>query len=279
MKLIISTLIVALSGLLTTNYCQDLPQASPKGKVEQAIGLTHISIEYSRPSVKGRKIFGELVPFNEVWRLGANAATTITTDQYLKFGDQLLNPGTYAMFATPAEEKWVISFNSNYEQWGTGDYDQEKNVVTLDVEIAESSFTETLEIGINDITMNSGSITISWDQVMIALPFKVETKAQAKKNIEEAIEKGVDLDKVHYNAARYYLTLEDYKTAMSHIDKSIELKEAHNNLFYKARILVATGDKSKAIEFGKKALKLANENNKEGWAEYIQESLDEWSND
>jgi tetratricopeptide (TPR) repeat protein len=280
MKLIKLTLSLILASTLTFSIAQELPKASPAGKVEQQVGLTNISITYSRPSVKGRKIFGDLVPFGEVWRLGANEATTITVDQYLKFGDQILNPGTYAMFATPHEDgTWDIMFNSDYEQWGTGKYDETKNVVTLMVQVERrKAETETLLISIGDLTLNSGTIVISWAEMYVPIPFKVETKKQAKENIEVALEKGEELDKVHYAAAKYFRNAGDYKTALTHIDKSIKIEDYHGAYFLKARILADSGDKDGAIKMAEKALEVAKEKGADNWFEYIQESIDEWKN-
>ncbi len=276
MRPIKNILALILITALSTSVAQELPQASPRGKVDQTVGLTNISIDYSRPSVKERKIFGELLPYGEVWRFGANASTKITIDQYLKFGDQILQPGTYSVFATPGELEWNVFFNSEVEQWGTSDYDAAKNVVSLSVKPVKEGFSETLEIGIEDLTINSGNIVIRWENTTVKLPFKVNTKELAEKNITLAIEKGEDLDKVYYNAAKYYLTTEDYDQALSYIDQSISEKAAHNSLFYKARILKAKGDTKGAIKLAEKALNYANENNEEGWADYIQKALDEW---
>ncbi|WP_258540845.1 DUF2911 domain-containing protein [Parvicella tangerina] len=277
MKILKLTFTLILSGFIFGATAQELPQASPRGKIEQTVGLTNISIDYSRPSVKGRKIFGEVVPFNEIWRLGANASTKITIDQYLKFGDQILKPGTYSMFAYPSEKKWEIHFNTVVEQWGTSEYDETKNAVSVVAKTQEAPLKESLEISIENLTINSGSIVIRWEKTMIELPFIVNTKELAEKNISNAIEKGEDLNKVYYNAAKYYLTAKDYEQALTFIEKSIDEKSAHNNLFYKARILEAKGDTKAAIKFAEKALDHAKNNNEEGWASYIQKSIDEWS--
>lgn len=278
MKLSKIALSVLLSGFFTFTIAQELPKASPKGKIEQTVGLTHISVDYSRPSVKERKIFGELLPFNEVWRLGANKATTLTTDQPLKFGDQLLPAGSYAMFATPMEDKWEVVFNSNTEQWGTGDYDKTLNVVSLIVETKNIDPIETLSISLEDITVNSGSIVIAWEKTMVRMPFKVTTSKAAQANIDEAIAKGEDLDMVYYNASRYYFDQKDTKKATEYINLSIEQKESFRNLYHKAKIEANSGDKKAAIKLAEKAYKIATEEGEDGWADYISGTIEDWKN-
>lgn len=274
MKRLLGAAIFSFAMLFT--YAQDLPKASPLGKTEQLVGLTNIKIEYSRPSVKGRKIFGELLPFNDVWRLGANKATIITTDQDLKFGDQLLPAGSYAMFATPMEGKWEVAFNSNTEQWGTDEYDKSLNVVTLIVETKECKLVETLTIGLGNISTESGSIEIAWENTSVSMDFKVNTKEVAEKNIHAAVAKGENLDKVYYNASRYYFDNGQTKEALKFIDQSLEVKNSFRSLYHKAKILASTGKKDKAIELAEEAVKMAKEENEEGWIGYMNNTIEEW---
>lgn len=276
MKFSRSIITLFLSGIFTFSLAQELPKVSPQGKVEQKVGLTNISIDYSRPSVRGREIFGDLLSYGEVWRLGANKATTITTDQDLKFGDQLLPAGIYAMFATPNKDNWEVVFNSNTEQWGTGEYDKSLNVVSLTVEVKNIELVETLSITIEDLSLNSGSIVISWEKTMVRLPFKLNTNEVALKNIDEAIAKGEDLDVVYYNASRYYTDIKENKKALQYIDLSIEQKETFKNLYHKAKILANSEDKKEAIKIAEKALDLAKTQGEDGWAEYISETIEGW---
>lgn len=276
MRLLKLSFIIFLTLTLSFINAQELPRVSPLGKVEQQVGLTNISIEYSRPSVRGRKIFGELVPFEKVWRLGANACTKITIDHYLKFGDQLLKPGTYAMFAFPDEERWTVVFNTDIEQWGSNNYNSELDVVSLEVIAEEFDFTETLEIEIEDITLYSGTLSISWEKTKIEMPFTVNTNEIAEKNIESALNSEEDKSKVHYNASRYYLNIKDFETAEEHINESIKIKSTYKNLFQKAKILAEKGDKKGAIKYGEEALELASKDEESDWSGYIEETLNKW---
>lgn len=273
------TLILGMLSLsmLTVN-AQELPKPSPMGTITQMVGLNNIKIEYSRPSVKGREIFGDVVPFEKVWRLGANAPTKLTTDKPITFGKETIKPGTYAIFAIPYKDMWEVVINTDIEQWGAGNYDEKKNIVSMKVKTQKSEFTETLSISIQNITSTEGSIIIAWDKTKVEVPFSVNTREEAENNIAEAIEAGKDLEKVYANAASYYWSAEkDYKTALNYVEKSIKVKPYYGNLFLKARILADLGKKEEAISIGEKALKSAAEENNKGYESFIKENLEKWS--
>jgi len=274
-----------LTLLIVANFAtaQDLPKLSPLSKSEHVVGLNKISLQYSRPSVRDRVIFGDLVPYNEIWRLGANEPTRIICSHEMIFGaagsEQILPADTFAIFAFPSEDKnWKIVFNTNYQQWGSGSYDSTKNVVTLTIKAVENAKTETLLIDINDVTTSSAAIIIAWDKLKITIPFKVNTDKTAQANIDAAIKEAKDLDKVYSSAANYYFaTKNDMAKANEYVDLSIGIKKSHTNLFLKARILYAKGDKKEAVKLANEAKDLAIEAKSQGWIDYITETLDEWS--
>ncbi len=278
-------LFLTAAGVLTALFinAQDLPKLSPVSKSEHVVGVTKITLQYSRPSVRGREIFGELVPYNEVWRLGANEPTKITTSEILVFsagGDsvQTLMPGTYAIFAFPsAEGNWRIVLNSDIEQWGAGNYDASKNLIDLNVKAVGNPFTETLLIDINEVTPYGASIVICWDKIKVSVPFSVDTKTHAARNIEAAIAAGKDLGKVYNAAANYHFNItEDYTTAITYVDKSIELAKSYSNLFLKARILQKQGEVKQAIKYAEEAKEMAEAEKNDRWVSYIQENIDAW---
>lgn len=205
-------IITLFSLVLTTGFlvAQELPKLSQPSTSEHVVGVTKISLQYSRPGVRDRVIFGELVPYGEVWRLGANQPTKLTSAHDLSFQGadgkaQVLPAGTYAVFAFPAADgNWKIVFNTDIEQWGAGNYDEAKNVVSVQVKAMENTFTETLLIDINKVTLNSASLVIAWDKIKVEVPFTVETDVHAQANIDAAIAEGKDLDKVYSAAANYF---------------------------------------------------------------------------
>ncbi|MFK8039284.1 MAG: DUF2911 domain-containing protein [Crocinitomicaceae bacterium] len=268
-----------VAGLISTALtAQNLPQPSPSGKLEQKVGLTDITIAYSRPSVKGRTIFGDLLDYDKIWRLGANACTKITCSTDMKIGGATVKAGTYAMFAIPSEKsEWTIIFNTDTEQWGAGNYDEAKNVATVKVKAMAHPMTETFTIGIENITNSGADISIVWEKVKINVPFTVNTQEIVMSSIDAAIKKGEDLDKVYYKAASYaFKTLGESEKAMSYLEESIGVKKTHNSLFLKAQILKKDGKKDEAIKAATEALEMAKAAEKKGWADYIAGYIEEW---
>lgn len=269
---------LAFGAMVTTSVAQELPVPSPSSKLEQRVGLTDITLEYSRPGVKGRKIFGELVPYDKVWRFGANKNTMITLSTDIYIDGKKLEKGTYSIFATPNAKEWTIAFNTDKEQWGAGNYSTDKDALSIKAEPKEHSKQESFTLEINNIQPTSAELSMIWDNVEIVIPFKVKTDEIALSNIDAAIKEGKDLDKVHYNAARYFhSTKKDDKKAMEHIGKSLKVKEGFRTIYLRAQIHLDAGKTKEAIKDGEKALKLAMAAEEKGWAEYIKGNLTKWS--
>lgn len=275
---ILSTAILSLLIALPF-FGQELPTKSPKGAISQRVGLTDIEIDYSRPSVRERKIFGELVPYGEVWRFGANEPTKIRISRDIKVANQDLKKGTYAMFLIPKmEEYWTLVFNTDTAQWGAGSYDESKNVATVSVLMQEVAFTETMSLNFTQVGYDEAFLNFAWAEQGFGIRINVDTDVAAEENINAAIEKGEDLARVYYYAADFYMKQkEDLETAMANINKSIKLKEYYANVFQKAQILKRSGKDKDAIKTAEKAHKLALEAEKEGWANYIKGTIEEWS--
>ncbi len=273
------TLIVLTTIMSGSAIAQELPQPSPSAKVEQTVGLTKVSIDYSRPGVKERTIFGELVPYGKVWRLGANACTKFTNSTDMLLGSTTLTAGTYAIFAIPAEKgEWTIVFNTDTEQWGAGDYDKAKNVATMKVNAKEHAFTETFTIGFANVTNNSASISFEWENLSVQVPFSVKTNKIFGMAVDEAIANGEDLDKVYYKAASYaFKSLKNNQAALASLEKSFAVKKTHKSLFLKAQVLMADDKKEEAIKAGKEAVKYAKEADANGWADYIEGYIKKWA--
>jgi tetratricopeptide (TPR) repeat protein len=277
MKKVFLTMIVAGTALFAN--AQNLPKPSPLGEVEQTVGVTEIELEYSRPSANGRTIFGGLVPYDALWRFGANASTKIETNGPLEFDSGVLEPGEYAIFAIPRENGvWDIIFNKDSKGAGVTGYTDEEDVLRVIAGSSENSYTETFTLGFDKITPNSASIVMLWENLKVDIPFKVNSEEMAKQNIKEAIEKGEDLDKVYNNAAGYYFNiLGDYEKTLKYADKSIAIKESHANIFTKARALEKLGNKTEAIELANKALIMAEAAGSIGYAQFISGTLEVWS--
>lgn len=275
MKKMILTLLVGL--MVLSSYAQELPRPSPWGETKAMVGVTEVAVEYYRPGVKGRTIFGGLLPYGELWRFGANGATQFTTTHELHFGDQKLAAGTYSVFAIPNENgTWQIIFNTDTEA-GTADYTEDKDALRVDAKAQVGAFTETFTLSFDNVKNNSANFVVLWENLRVELPFEVDTDKNAMANIDEAIKKGENLGSVYGNAADYYYnTVKDTDKALELVDKSIEKGESFRNLFLKARILGGNGEKAKAITLATKALKLAEEAGSKGYANFISGTIADW---
>ncbi len=272
MKQVLFTLI-AISASFA--FGQAMPKQSPAGTVNQTIGLNELSIMYSRPSAKGRDIFGDLVSYGDVWRLGANECTKFTCSKAIMIGENELPAGTYGMFAIPMKNQWKIIFNSDSKQWGSYDFDPAKNVLTYTAASITSTHTETLSISVENLMPSSANIVIRWDKVMVSIPFTTDTPAAVKMEIETALDKGEDLAKVHYNTADYYMDIDDMDAVNSHLTKSLSIERAYYNVFMKAK-LIAEEDPKAAKKLADEAIKLAEKAEKEGWANHIKGKSADW---
>jgi len=146
---------------------------SPSARVDQTVGTTRIHIRYGRPFVKDREIFGNLVKYDKVWRLGANEATTISFFDDIKIGDQTVEAGTYALFAKPSEDSWDIILNSEAAQWGAYERDPAKDVATVTVEPKATDHTEMFTILFNNVTTETAHLVMRWAQTEVAVPIEI----------------------------------------------------------------------------------------------------------
>ena len=218
-KLLVGITLFASTGLMAQIAA---PQPSPLAKIEQKVGLTDITIEYSRPSKKDRVIFGELVPMNELWRTGANKNTMITTSDAIVFGKDTLKAGTYSVFTKPAASEWSIYFYTDTENWGTPEEWKEENVA-LEVKAKTQALNdevETLSISVESVSMNDAVLTFSWDKTRVGAKFSVPTKAKVNESIAKVMAGPSAND--YYRAADYrYSEKEDLKQALEWINKSV----------------------------------------------------------
>ena len=196
MKKLFATALLSCSLLGFSQF--NVPIASPKQKVEQQFSMTKISVEYGRPGVKGRKVFGELVPFGKVWRAGANSATKVTFEQNVEFGGKEVKAGSYALFVIPMEKEWKVMLNKDANQWGAYTYDEKLNVAEFTVPVQKmADKQEWFEIAVNPVDIHSAEMLIKWDMTKVAIPIK-EWKPEM---VAKIIEKLNDIKKIEKDAA------------------------------------------------------------------------------
>ncbi|GGD07335.1 DUF2911 domain-containing protein [Hyunsoonleella pacifica] len=259
----------------------ETPQPSPSAKLEQKVGLTDVTIEYSRPGVKGRKIFGGLEPFGTIWRTGANKNTIITFSTEVTIAGQKLKAGSYAIFTRLNSAKsWDVMFYSDTSNWGTPrKWDESKVVATASIEVTDIPFNvETFTIDINNIKNSSATLELIWEKSYAAVTFQVPTDKAVLSNINKVMS-GPSVND-YYSAAVYYLQEnKDIKKAKTWIDKAVELtsdKPRFWILRQQSLIHAKAGAKDIAIAAAKQSLKLAEKAGNKGYVKMNQDSLKEW---
>lgn len=276
----------AFVGIVFSSNAQDLPVPSPKSKLEQRVGLTDITIEYSRPSAKGRLVFPEVVPPNTLWRTGANMNTTIEVSTDIIIEGKALPAGKYSLFTVPNDDMWQVIFNRKTDHSGTSGYDANNNELLVEIKPSRlSDEVETFTIDINDISTNSANLILAWQNTRIAIPFEMDVMAMAENNIEKAFEttEGVDVWKVYRNAANYYHNNNmEAEKALEYIDKSINLKsDSWYSYWLKAEILADKENYKEAIKTAKESKKIGENKAKEAGTSFdysamIDSGISEW---
>lgn len=233
-----------------------LPRPSPKATVTQTVGLTDVTVTYSRPSVRGRAIWGELVPYGQVWRTGANEATTIAFKSDVTIGNEKLAAGTYSLHAIPGKDEWTVIFNSVADQWGSYSYDAAKDTLRVRIKPETGAMQELLTISFPAVSMDGATMAIEWEKVRVAVPFKVDSMKMAYDAAKAAVAK-LDDWRTPYQAANFaYQNKANWQDSMAWVDKSIAIQGNFANLTLKARMLADSGKTSEAITVAEQAVKL-----------------------
>lgn len=233
-----------------------LPRPSPKSTVSQTVGVTDITVIYSRPGVKERKIWGGLVPMDQVWRTGANEATIVKFSGDVKVNGSALAAGTYSLHTIPGETEWTVIFNKVADQWGSYSYDAAKDALRVKAKSEVSSHHEMLTFEFPAVTTNSADLVMAWDKIRVPLKIEVDTVTQAQQAIRTAMSNAkADDGGTPFQSARYYFDNNlDPAYAMQLVDRAIGVKETYGNLTLKARMLAKTGKKKEAIAAAERAV-------------------------
>jgi hypothetical protein len=245
-KTIILSIIVLMALPLAAQQLR-LPRVSPSSTLAQTVGLTDITIKYSRPGVKGRQIWGALVPYDQVWRTGANEATVITFSDDVLINGQKLPKGSYALFTVPHKDSWDVVFNSQAEQWGAFTYDKSKDVLTVAAKPEKADFREWMEFEIPDMTTDTAKVVLRWEN--LAVPFTVDTMSTA--HALAAAKKAVAaLDnqrwQVPLNAADFAFQNGHMAEAKAWLDQALAVNQNTRTLWLKARMEAKEGNKAEA---------------------------------
>jgi hypothetical protein len=255
------------------------PSLSPLGKVEQRIGLVDVSVEYSRPSKKGRVIFGDLVPYDTPWRTGANAATKITFSDDVMFGGAEVKKGTYALITKPGEKTWSLMLyphnNNSWSSYLESDV-QPVTVTTESIMMPNEISVETFMMGFDNLSSNSGMMYMLWDKTFVPVDIKVNTEKAVEESIAKVMAGPTAGD--YYSAASYYWNeKKDLNQALAWVNKSVEMgNEKFWVLRTKSLIQAELGDTQGAIASATRSLELAKEAKNEEFIKMNEESLMKW---
>ena len=220
------------------------PQASPTQTVKQNFGLGSIELSYSRPAKKGRKIMGDLVPFDKVWRTGANNATTLSFSEDVTIGGKDVKAGKYGLLSIPGAAKWTIIISKDDNVSNPANYKPENDMVRVEADVVTMPFTiENFTIGFGDITGSSCNLQMMWENTFLQFPISTGTDAKVMKQIDNFMNKD---NKPYFNAASYYYDNgKDLNQALTWVTKAVENnKEAFWMFMLKARIHLKLGDKT-----------------------------------
>lgn len=239
-----------------------MPQASPSAKITQKVGLTDVTVDYSRPSTKGRKIFGELVPFGEVWRTGANGATVLTFSTDVTVGGQNVPAGSYALYTIPGKNDWTIILSKNTKLWGAIGYQQSEDQVRFVVPASKTSKKyETFDIAFNNFTDNSAVVSMKWETTRV--DFKIETEvdpivmAEIQKLVIDT--KSTDPALLFQAASYYFTNSKDLNQAYAWVKTSTDSDPKYWTVHLRAKIEVALGMKTEVLESATKSKAMAQE--------------------
>lgn len=275
MKKTVLSLIILFSAVVTANAQIESPYPSPHATAKQTVGITDITINYSSPGVKGRTIWGELVPYNEIWRTGANQATNIEFSRDVEINGVKVKAGQYGIYTIPTETEWTVIINN--KMVSAGQYDEKEDVVRIKVTPTTIPNRERLAFIFSDFDDNGTRIDLEWEKLRVSFNVKVATDEQVRASIKEGID---DVAGTYTTAARYLLehgTTADLPKALEYINNAIALNNWWLNYWVKAEILHKQGKTKEAIAAAKMA---KEEGDKEParffWKDRVEAALKEW---
>ncbi len=280
MPLLAAALAVAVSGLAAPPATAELilPRPSPKAVITQSIGLTDFTVTYSRPGVKNRKIWGGLVPYGEVWRTGANEATTFVTTGEATIAGKKLPAGEYSLYTLPGEKDWTVIISNEKGAWGSYTYAKEKDAHRFTVKPATAPHEEWMRFSFANLTSSSGDLLLNWEKLQVAIPIEVATHDQAMANIRAAMASAkADDAQTPYRAAQYLFTAGvDQDQAMKWAEQAVAVKPNYFNLSLLADMKMKAGKSKEAIATAERALKVGKEDPDKPDTRAIETKLAEW---
>ena len=262
----VALLVVVLAAGLASSAVEAQIQkasASPRAVLQQRVGLADVTLDYGRPSMRGRRIFGALEPFGRVWRTGANASTKITFSDHLRFAGVDVPSGTFALYTIPGREEWTVILSRNTELWGAGGYDPAQDVLRVQVPVlALVEPQETLSIDFEAFHANGADLVLRWEHTKVSLPVFVDSDQRVLTEITDKIEhaRGDVTAATYFDAAMFYFEKElDLEQSARWMDAAIErAPRAFWMVYYRGELALAMGDEAGARRLAEDALRMAS---------------------
>jgi hypothetical protein len=255
-KILLSSIALTCFVIVSTAQVK-MPAPSPTQTLKQDFGIGNIELIYSRPSIKGRKIFGDLVPYNKLWRTGANAATRLVFSESVEIGGKKLDSGTYVLYTIPGMDDWEIILNKGLENWGTDGYKETQDVIRFKAEpMKMKNKLETFTIEFSEITAETCFLNIKWEKTSVSIPLVANFKDKVRMQLDAAMKTD---KKPYWQAAQFYNEYDkNLPLALDNVTRALaENKDAYWMFIYKAKIQKDMGDMAGAMESSKKSMELA----------------------
>ncbi len=270
--LLFQTIPVLISLAHAQSTILDLPRPSQHAVVTQRVGITDITVNYHRPLVNGRKIWGGLVPYGQVWRAGANENTTIAFSDPVTIEGKPLPKGTYGLHMIPGEKEWTVIFSKNSTSWGSFTYDQAEDAQRVTVKPEPADLHEALAYDFDDVKSDSATVTLRWEKLAVPLKVGVNTNEIVQASLHNQLRGLAQYTWFGWDDAATYLV--DNKLnldeALKYEDSSLQNEERFDNLITKSRILDAMGKKDEATATRNKAIEMANALQLHGYGRQLQ---------
>jgi len=270
---------VLIMGLLSFSVtAQDLPQPSPHATFTQRVGVTDISMDYSRPAVRGREIWGGLVPYDKVWRAGANSSTKIEFSTDVKIGDIKVKAGKYALYILPSEDAFVFIVSNYIDGWGVGEYTEKTDVVRVKAAIDKNQMAqENLLFSIDKITNSTCVLSLTWGNVKSSFDISINTNEFAQEILKASVAKADGSFSVYNKAATYLLENDgDKEEALKLAIKSTNLQKKFWNVTVLAEAYAANDDKKMAVKTAKEALAMSEDAKYDSYIKRNKGNLEKW---
>ncbi len=271
----ITSAILVLFLALTAN-AQELPQPSPAASFTQRVGVTDITMNYSRPGVKDREIWGALVPYNEMWRAGANASTKIEFSTDVKINGTDVKAGKYSLYIIPTEKEWTFVLSSYLDGWGVDKYTEDTDVVRVKSKVATTNMTENMLFSMDKLTDNSAVLSLSWEKVKAGFTIEMNTKELSKVILDQSVKDADNSFRTYNNAAKWYMDNGDNAKGLEMAIKSTSQNKRFWNLTVLSEAYYATGDSKMAIKTAKEALALSVEAKYQAYIDRNNKNIADW---